>query len=269
MNRFLAGNNMHKALEYCKKIKNKTPIINYISENNKNKDHIHKEYIKLIKNIKPKYQIALKLSSLNFDRILINNIVDECIKKDIKIIIDAEDNNNINKYRSICNELITNNNSDKCNIVKTYQMYRLDSFDELKYDITFMKKRDKFLGTKLVRGAYWNTENSLGNLFVKKEDTDNNYNKALFLCNKLDVKYNIVASHNKKSIELAISLNNQNLSNRFIIAHLMGMNEKYMKKIQDIADISVYIPYGPYIEAIPYLSRRLYENIDTVKYLIS
>ena len=29
-----------------------------------------------------------------------------------------------------------------------------------------------------------------------------------------------------------------------------------------------YIPYGPYIEMLPYLSRRLYENIDIMKYSI-
>ena len=30
---------------------------------------------------------------------------------------------------------------------------------------------------------------------------------------------------------------------------------------------SVYIPYGPYKEAIPYMMRRLYENMDSFKYL--
>lgn len=269
MNRYIAGNNICKAVNFCKKIKNKTPIINYISENNKNENDVHNEYIKLIKNIKPQYQIALKLSSLNFNRVLINNIVDECITKKIKIIIDAEDNDNVNKYRNICNDLMFIYNSTDCNIIKTYQLYRLDSFDELRYDINFMKRRNKFLATKLVRGAYWNTEKNTGNLFINKEDTDNNYNKAIYLCNDFDVKYNIIASHNKKSIDLAISLNNQNLYNRFIIAHLMGMNERYIKKIQGKTDISVYVPYGPYNEAIPYLTRRLYENIDNIKYLMT
>ena len=30
---------------------------------------------------------------------------------------------------------------------------------------------------------------------------------------------------------------------------------------------ATYIPYGPYKEMIPYLTRRLYENMDTIKYM--
>lgn len=31
-------------------------------------------------------------------------------------------------------------------------------------------------------------------------------------------------------------------------------------------NVHVYIPYGSYREMIPYLIRRLYENIDMLKY---
>ena len=55
--------------------------------------------------------------------------------------------------------------------------------------------------------------------------------------------------------------------NIFKVAHLMGMNERNMKKYKEKINIGTYVPYGPYKEMIPYLSRRLYENIDNVKYI--
>ena len=45
----------------------------------------------------------------------------------------------------------------------------------------------------------------------------------------------------------------------------MGMNEEYLKKLD--CNKATYIPYGPYKEMIPYLIRRLYENIDQIKYI--
>ena len=52
---------------------------------------------------------------------------------------------------------------------------------------------------------------------------------------------------------------------KFIIANLKGMNEKFMNNITNIQKAE-YIPYGKYSEMIPYLTRRLYENIDQIKY---
>ena len=76
--------------------------------------------------------------------------------------------------------------------------------------------------------------------------------------------YNIIATHNQHSLDLACSLNKAN----FNLAHLMGMNEQVMNKLKLNHKIYTYVPYGPYKEMIPYLTRRLYENIDTIKYMV-
>ena len=75
-----------------------------------------------------------------------------------------------------------------------------------------------------------------------------------------------MATHNKQSINFADNINNYNNRQIFSYAHLLGMGEKNYN-FQNYKNINVYIPYGPYKEMLPYLIRRLYENMDTIKYM--
>lgn len=108
----------------------------------------------MINNINNKYILALKLSSLNFNKNYINDIALKCNKKNIKLIIDAENDYNIEKYRNYTNELIYKYNKYNLNIIKTHQLYRKDSLNELKDDIRLFKSKNIKFSTKLVRGAY-------------------------------------------------------------------------------------------------------------------
>ena len=269
--RFVAGNNYKHALNVGKNfIQNGTiPIINYITENNKHQhNNVLNEYTNLLNYLDNSYMLALKLSSLNFNKFAAYSIADICKKRNIKLIIDAEEDKNIEKYRNIVNYMVrkyNNINSKDFTIIKTYQMYRKDSLLELYDDIKYFNNANCFFSSKLVRGAYYNSEYKEGHLFKKKEDSDNNYNLGIIKCHENKTIHNIVATHNKKSIELAKDLNK---NKKFILANLMGMNENYMNKVNNkIHKKATYIPYGPYKEMIPYLSRRLYENIDTIKYM--
>ena len=141
-------------------------------------------------------------------------------------------------------------------------MYRKDSLQELDNDIKFFNNKNINLSCKLVRGAYYNEEKYGIHLFKDKNNTDLNYNKAIIKCYESKFNNNIIASHNDFSLKLAILLNK---NNKFIIANLKGMNEKFMNNITNIQKAE-YIPYGKYSEMIPYLTRRLYENIDQIKY---
>ena len=223
--KYVAGSNINSVLN--KKLnKGIIPIINYISENNiDNLDVTYKEYNNLISKIDYSYILAFKLSSLNFNTKLIENIVKKGLNKDIKIIIDAEDNKNIENYRKISNDLITKYNKNKENIIKTYQMYRKDSLDELSDDINHFNKLNINLSSKLVRGAYFNSEKNGEHLFKNKKDTDWNYNMGILKCYESSNTH-IIASHNKFSLNLAYLLSKN--KNKFLIANLMGMNEEYI-----------------------------------------
>lgn len=262
--KFVAGNNINKVLKKSVNILNNNtiPIINYISENNYNNNKNYIEYKKLINNVNNNYIIALKLSSLNFERTDINKICELCQKKNIKLIIDAENDKNIEEYRKITNSLLMKYNKNNLSIIKTYQMYRKDSILELYDDLKISNLRNSFFSAKLVRGAYWYEDRNTSNLYINKDETDINYNLGILKCFESNYNNHIIASHNHNSIKLATKLGEKN--NKFIIANLLGMNEDFMKKINHKK--AIYIPYGPYLEMIPYLIRRLYENYDQIKY---
>lgn len=264
--KFVAGNNINNVLKKSQfYLKNNTiPIINYISENENKKDKNFQEYNNLISHINNKYIIALKLSSLNFNLSYIFKLCDLCQEKNIKLIIDAENNKNIENYRKITNNLLNKYNKENLNIIKTYQMYRKDSIVELTNDINLSLYNNNFFSAKLVRGAYWHEDNKTQKLFINKNETDNNYNLGILKCYNSKFNNHIIATHNYDSIKLANKYNVKN--NKFIITNLLGMNENYMKKIN--CKKGIYIPYGPYNEMIPYLIRRLYENYDQIKYFL-
>tara|TARA_Y200000002_G_scaffold376922_1_gene381569 strand:- start:481 stop:1293 length:813 start_codon:yes stop_codon:yes gene_type:complete len=267
--KYISGNKLTHAFTSGKNIinSNKIPIINFAVENNIGKKLINNEFKNISNLINSNYRIALKLSLFDFNIDLIKNTIDLFVNKNIKVLIDAENENNFNIYNDSCNELIKIYNKNKVNVLKTYQMYRKDSMDILDYDCNYAKNNNLYQGIKLVRGAYYNEDKNKNVLFKNKYETDLNYNKSLlYLYNNPINKSIIIASHNQESINLGYLLNQENKI--FEFAHLLGMNEKnYNKLIKNNETVNVYIPYGPYKYMLPYLTRRLYENIDTIKYM--
>ena len=268
MLKFIAGNNINSAIKKSNDIikNNKLPIINYIIESNKNKLDVYQEYIRMNEKLNNNYKIAIKLSSFDFDYELLSNLISKYKSTNNNILIDAESSNENNKYHEMSNELMKQFNQDKVNIFKTYQMYRKDSYEMLSNDINNFKSN---LGVKLVRGAYFNSEKNNGQLFTNKKDTDFNYNKAIMKLHYNDI-HTILATHNDESVNLGLLLNNYKSDKKFKFefAHLLDMNTRKYDSIKHENKVNVYIPYGPYKEMIPYLLRRLYENIDTIKYMI-
>ena len=267
--RYIAGNKLTHAINTSKFIldKGKIPVINYAIESTGSKMSVFNEYKDLYNSINDNYRVALKLSSFNFDNKLAGDVIEMYKTKNIKILIDAEDNNSDKLYQEKINNLLINYNKDQCNIFKTYQMYRIDALDNLKNDINNFCMDNIFLGVKLVRGAYWNSEHKQGHLYNEKKDSDNSYNLGILSLyeNRDKNILPILATHNSESINLGQILNKN--KHYFEFGHLLGMKENKYNQVE--GNINVYIPYGPYNKMIPYLGRRLFENIDTIKYIFN
>lgn len=244
------------------------PIVDYIKESSTISEIYNSinEY-KNIANINNVDTIALKLSTFNFNYYHINNIVNHLVEKNKIVLIDAEEIKNQNKINDITNNLIETFNYNSINVYKTYQMYRKDSLNILKHDLDYFP----FLGVKLVRGAYHNTDLHSGLLFTNKEDTDKSFDKSMKLMfdkiktNSIDKNKMFICTHNKKDIDTMISIFLKTTSFQKSVYHasLYGfINNDTNKIIESGIKTYKYLPYGKMEDSVPYLMRRLYEKYN-------
>ena len=265
---FFAGSNRKRALEIGHQyfLKNKYPIINYAVENTHQSRSVIEEYQQLLHQIPHHhFSLALKLSSFDFDIQHVSTIISLAQQKNIKVFIDAEQGHYNSLYQDLTSQLMYNFNGEKPCIFKTYQLYRADSLQYLSRDLNYCSQNNLYLGAKLVRGAYWNSEKDTGDLFLNKKDTDDNYNRAILHTFQHPYSHQkiVLATHNKLSSEFGQLLS----SNKDIyeFAHLQGMRERYYQELSEKYPVYVYLPYGPFSEMLPYLGRRLYENMSILK----
>lgn len=257
ISRFIGGNSIFKVknlkLPYGK-------IYDYVKEGNP-KDHIinHKQNILGLQETTNAVH-AIKLTSLYNSKL--EKYLDEyysiAVKNNHKILIDAEDVKNqemINHYSNYCIEKYSSNV-----FYKTYQMYRNDNLKLLENDLLQFKNE---FGIKLVRGAYHNQDKKTGLLHLNKEDTDKDYNNAIELLSNYNNDV-LIATHNNISCEIALKHKKE-----FKYAQLLGMNDNLSNYLlKNGNEVYKYIPYGKWIDTLPYLSRRLYENYDILKYVM-
>lgn len=272
-NHYTAGENIksleRKIVELRKK--NLYPIPDFIKEKAKTKediDGIITEYKKLSSSNTFNH-IALKLSSFNFEYDKIDNVINNLILNGKIVLIDAEEVVVQDKINEYTNDFIKKYNRKNVNIFKTYQMYRKDSLSNLKKDIdTF-----NFLGVKLVRGAYHKTDLITNKLYSNKKNTDNDFRDAIFLLITRQIN-SFICTHNKDDINYLINFTDEIYdkwsfdSSMIYHASLYGfINNETDKLIKAHIKTYKYLPYGSMEDAIPYLSRRLEENPQVIKYL--
>lgn len=273
--RFIGGTNYIAISKFIHKMYDKSiiPIIDYAKEGAKTPGDVisyNKEVVSLINQISQEHTnrdigYAIKLSSFSAynPEDNIDNFIKRVINTEHKnkyIYFDAEYTNLYDEENRIFNKIIQKyQDIDNLHLFKTYQMYKKNSLYYIKRDLDTYDK----IGFKLVRGAYYNSEDK--ELFKDKTDTDVNYNDAVkYLISNTDNKI-CIATHNKDSIDYALSFNpGYNVS----YAQLLGMGDSSTEcLLNKNKTVFKYVPYGNVFDIYPYLLRRLYENIDMLKYM--
>jgi proline dehydrogenase len=161
-------------------------------------------------------------------------------------------------------------NTTRAWIFNTLQMYRHDRLAYLQHQVAENKCK---YGYKLVRGAYMEKERARAMkmgyqdpIQPNKEATDRDYDAAVAFClvnhNSVSV---CIATHNENSSMLGANLlAKQGLDNGDIkvsFSQLLGMSDHISFNLSNSGyRVSKYVPYGPVLAVIPYLTRRAQEN---------
>ncbi|MCO5258783.1 MAG: proline dehydrogenase family protein [Crocinitomicaceae bacterium] len=193
--------------------------------------------------------------------------------KVVKIYIDAEEYSTQFIFDDVVEQMMEKYNKTNVIVYNTLQMYLKDRVDYLNKCIVDAKQKNFLLGMKLVRGAYVEKEREYAKrdgvpspVFDTKEGTDTSYNKALTIClEEHQLIHTCLASHNQKSVELAIQLIEElkieNHYDKVFFSQLYGMSDNLTFNLANAGyNSSKYVPYGEVEKAIPYLMRRAEEN---------
>lgn len=280
INKFIGGYNIHQAIKRSIG-QSWLPIYDYVKETCSNKDDVDKYCEKMMKDIaiiretsqKPRQMLALKVSSfINHPFYLekIRDVIYEAQWGRMDVLIDAEDNSMRTKENIVWDYLKSMKMTN--GVYKTYQLYRKDALDELHNDLV----DGKITSFKLVRGAYLHQDKSF--VYSNKSLVDQSYDKGVKLVIQYGIKNRndinlLVASHNEKSVGKALLTSMLNVdykrrSQQIKFAQLLGMADKLTEDITNHGyDAYKYTPYGAYQESLPYLMRRLRENLDIMKYI--
>ena len=194
-------------------------------------------------------------------------------KRDVKILVDAEESWIQDAIDQIVLKMMLKYNKEKAIVYNTSQMYRHDRLKYLNSLKEIAKKEDIFIGIKLVRGAYIEKENkrALKNNYnspicASKDLTDINFNNgAVFILSNLTLFSFFSGTHNEKSIykiiDIIESKKINNNDSKIWFGQLYGMSDNISFNLaKNGFNVIKYLPYGPIKKVIPYLIRRADEN---------
>jgi proline dehydrogenase len=161
-------------------------------------------------------------------------------------------------------------NTTRAWIFNTLQMYRHDRLAYLQHQVAENKFK---YGYKLVRGAYMEKERARAMkmgyqdpIQRNKEATDRDYDAAVAFCLENHNSVSVcIATHNENSSMLGANLlAKQGLTKGDIkvsFSQLLGMSDHISFNLSNSGyRVSKYVPYGPVLAVIPYLTRRAQEN---------
>jgi RHH-type proline utilization regulon transcriptional repressor/proline dehydrogenase/delta 1-pyrroline-5-carboxylate dehydrogenase len=158
------------------------------------------------------------------------------------------------------------------------QAYLRDSENDLTNLISWAKQRNRRIGIRLVKGAYWDSEIAWAEqknwpvpVFLEKAETDANYERlSCVMLENHDVIDAAFGSHNLRSLAHAMTAAKHFgvAPNGYEIQMLYGMAEPFRRAIVENGQrVRVYLPVGELLPGISYLIRRLMENTSNTSFL--
>ncbi|XP_028157105.1 proline dehydrogenase 1, mitochondrial isoform X1 [Ostrinia furnacalis] len=207
----------------------------------------------------------------------LNVIIQAANEVDVRIMIDAEQTYFQPAISRICVEMMRRYNKEKFLVFNTYQTYLKNTYNEILTDLEQASRQNFFWGAKLVRGAYIEQERARAAAMGYEDPTCENVDAttaSFHRCLKeilSRVKTEktglgiMVASHNEDTVRYAIQLMKEHSikpeDKVVCFGQLLGMCDHITFPLGQAGYSAYkYVPYGPVVEVLPYLSRRANEN---------
>lgn len=224
-----------------------------------------KEEQELIRSMRTRVQALIKLAD----------------ELDVRVMVDAEQTYFQPAIDAIVLDLQRQYNMGRDRVYGTVQCYLKDSRDRNRGFMLRAEREGWEYAAKVVRGAYMFQEADRAAEMGRAnpvhdgiEDTHRNYNAVIEdiimrpNVTKGKEKPNIVvATHNQESVEKTVALIEaaglEPGDSGVVFGQLLGMSDHLTYTLGNQGYLAYkYVPYGPVMETLPYLVRRLQENSD-------
>eukprot|EP00073_Rattus_norvegicus_P010184 NP_001129250.1 proline dehydrogenase, mitochondrial [Rattus norvegicus] len=199
----------------------------------------------------------------------------------VRLMIDAEQSYFQPAINRLTLEMQRRFNVDKPFIFNTFQCYLKDAYDNVTIDMELSRREGWCFGAKLVRGAYMAQERARA-VEIGYEDpinptyeaTNAMYHRCLnYVLEELkhSTKAEVmVASHNEDTVSFTLcrmkELGLHPADGQVCFGQLLGMCDQISFPLGQAGfPVYKYVPYGPVMEVLPYLSRRALENSSIMK----
>jgi len=203
----------------------------------------------------------------------LNYLCSQAERQKLPMLVDAEQSWLQPAIDGLVLQMCRKYNTEAPIVYNTFQMYLKDARGRLDSFLDISDAEGFKTGSKLVRGAYMESEAERCQQNGKPypihdtiEDTHESYDDAVVkIMTRLDSSAVLIASHNQVTVEKAVAMIGEHgLTTDHPHVHfgqLYGMADHLSFALgSNQFNICKYVPFGPIREVIPYLIRRLEEN---------
>lgn len=189
----------------------------------------------------------------------------------ITVTVDAEESDRLDMMLDIFENVFSDSEFKEWHgLGLAVQAYQKRAFSVIRWLTDLSRKHNKRIPVRLVKGAYWDTEIKLSQIFgfdgypvfTRKASTDISYLAcARQMLAAQDAIYPQFATHNAYSVAAILTMLGDDIKKYdFEFQNLQGMGKALHDQLVKKVACRVYAPVGSHEDLLPYLVRRLLEN---------